>query len=187
MASPCSPVQRHDAKLLACFPMESFASMVAWLHAHWPVDVPDVTTDAHSACTSFQGCLHLAQAGSSAAQCCAQLLHRSSSVFRQQAWDIATTLDSALPQCLSLCSNCPCCACFKSYAHSKCRLHGCCSMEQSGAEEEGAPQQFDPDQDMVAYIIAAEELDNSDEERRRVSRELETLQCPLLVTQDMTY
>ena len=33
-----------------------------------------------------------------------------------------------------------------------------------GEEAEG----FDPGQDMVAYIVAAEELDNSDEERRRV-------------------
>ena len=33
---------------------------------------------------------------------------------------------------------------------------------------EGRAEAFDPGQDLVAYIVAAEELDNSDEERRRV-------------------
>lgn len=53
-----------------------------------------------------------------------------------------------------------------------------CRADGEGEGGEGEAPAYDPDQDMVAYVVAAEELDNSDEERRRV-RHLVTLHVVL--------
>ena len=48
-----------------------------------------------------------------------------------------------------------------------------------GEGEEGDGNAQDQGQDLVAYVIAAEELDNSDEERRRVRRISCIIQTPI--------